>query len=60
MGYLICTFLLVAFFVKAMGKRKLWVAITMALVSTVVSYLLFDTLLKTTLPVGILSGLLRG
>jgi hypothetical protein len=58
MGYLICNFLLIAFLVGVVGKRNLRVGSLAGLMGTVASYLLFDVLLKTTLPKGFLSGIL--
>lgn len=60
LGYLITTFLLIAFLVGAFGTKKWWVVITIALISTVGSYLLFDTLLKASLPKGLLGSILGG
>ena len=59
LGYLISTLLLIGFLVGAFGTKKWWVVITVALISTVASYLLFDTLLKASLPKGLLEGILR-
>jgi len=58
LGYLISTFLLIIFLVGAPGRKKWWVVITVALLSTAVSYLLFDTLLEASLPKGILGSIL--
>jgi len=59
LGYLITTLLLIGFLVGAFRTKKWWVVITVALISTGVSYLLFDTLLKASLPKGLLEGVLR-
>jgi putative tricarboxylic transport membrane protein len=59
LGYLITTLLLIGFLVGTFRTKKWWVVVTVALISTGVSYLLFDTLLRTTLPKGLLEDILR-
>lgn len=54
LGYLISTFLLIALLFGAIGKRKWWMVIMVALFSTMASYLIFGVLLKSQLPAGIL------
>ncbi len=56
LGYLISTFLLIALLFGAIGQKKWWVVIIVAVFSTLASYLVFAILLKTPLPVGILGG----
>jgi putative tricarboxylic transport membrane protein len=57
LGFLISTFLLMAFLLRSAGHK--WRAsIGTAVLSALACYLLFDTLLKATLPEGILKGLL--
>jgi putative tricarboxylic transport membrane protein len=58
LGYLVSTFLLIAFLVGVVGKNKWVVAILFAFLSALVSYLLFGVMLKTQLPTGILRGIL--
>ena len=57
LGFLISTFLLMAFLFYSAGHR--WrTSIGTAVLSALACYLLFDTLLKATLPAGLLKGLL--
>ena len=53
LGYIISSFLLVAFLMRAVEPQKWLVAIGIALLSSFGSYMLFVTLLGTTLPKGI-------
>ena len=54
LGYMISTFLLIAFLSLAIGSQKWWLAILAAFISSVVSYLIFGLLLGASLPAGIL------
>jgi putative tricarboxylic transport membrane protein len=54
LGYLVSTFLLISLLVGAIGKRKWWLVILFAFLSTLISYLIFGILLKTELPAGIM------
>ena len=56
LGYLVSTFLLISVLVRVIGKRKWWVVLLFAFLSTLVSYLIFGVLLKTQLPVGIMGS----
>ncbi|MFA6507318.1 MAG: tripartite tricarboxylate transporter TctB family protein [Treponemataceae bacterium] len=56
-GYLITTFLFMVFATRLMEPRKWWVSILIALLASVVSYLLFSVLLEVQLPKGLLSFL---
>ncbi len=56
LGYLISTFLLIAFLMRATGPKKWWLVILFALCSALGSYLVFDVLLKTQLPAGFLGS----
>jgi putative tricarboxylic transport membrane protein len=58
LGFLISTFLLMAFLLYVVGRRKLTLTMATALVSAFVCHLLFNSLLNASLPMGILSGLL--
>ena len=53
-GYLIATFALIMFLLSIGTRAKLWVDIASALAITVVSYLIFYTLLDIKLPQGML------
>jgi putative tricarboxylic transport membrane protein len=57
-GYLVSTFLLIFFLMKFVGRTKWLNGIVFALLSTIFSYLLFEILLKTQLPAGLLKGVL--
>lgn len=56
LGYLISTFLFIAFLVGISGK-KWWVVIIYAFFAALASYLIFGLLLKAQLPGGMLEGL---
>lgn len=58
LGFLISTFFLMAFLLLAVGGRKWLEAIGTALISAFVCHLLFNSLLKASLPAGLLKGLL--
>ena len=53
LGYLISVFLLISFLLRAIESIKWWVVITVALSSSVCSYLLFGVVLETQLPAGL-------
>lgn len=53
-GYLVSSFLLIVFLMRAIEPRKWWLVITVAFLSSLVSYLVFDVLLGVSLPIGIL------
>jgi putative tricarboxylic transport membrane protein len=55
LGYLISVFLLIAFLLRVIEPMKWWLVITIALLSSVLSYLMFGVLLSTPLPAGLLS-----
>lgn len=54
LGFVLCTFLLIAFFVWVIGKRNWFVSFIAALFTTAASYLLFEILLDAQLPKGVL------
>jgi putative tricarboxylic transport membrane protein len=58
LGYLVSTFLFVAFLMKFVGRTKWLNGMVFAFLTTIISYLLFDILLKTQLPAGLLKGVL--
>jgi putative tricarboxylic transport membrane protein len=58
LGYLVSTFLLIVFLMKFVGRTKWLNGIVFAVLSTLFSYLLFEILLKTQLPEGLLKGVL--
>jgi len=53
-GYLVCSFLFVAFLMAMPGTKKWWVILIYAFSSTFAFYLLFDLFLNTQLPSSIL------
>ncbi len=53
LGYILSSFFLVAFLLCTVEPQKWWVAVGIALLSSFGSYMLFVTLLGTTLPKGI-------
>jgi hypothetical protein len=55
LGYLITTFLVMLFLYKCIEPQKWWVALFGALLSTILTYLLFGVALKTFFPEGIFS-----
>jgi hypothetical protein len=55
LGYLITTFLVMLFLYKCIEPQKWWVALSAALLSTILTYLLFGVALKTFFPEGIFS-----
>ena len=54
LGYLISVFLLIGFLLRVIEPMRWWLMITIALLSSVLSYLLFGVLLSTPLPAGLL------
>lgn len=54
LGFIVCTFLLIAFYVWVIGKHNWFVSFIAALSTAVASYLLFEILLDAQLPKGIL------
>ncbi len=58
LGFLISIFFLMVFLLLAVGGQKWRGVIGTAVLSALVSYLLFDTLLKASLPAGLLKGIL--
>lgn len=57
LGFLLCTFFLMFFILKVVGCQKWFFTIWISLLTTMASYVLFQKLLQTQLPPGIL-GLL--
>ena len=57
-GFLICTFLLVAFYLKVIAARRWPVSLTFAAAVALSAHLFFDVLLKAELPRGLLTWLL--
>jgi len=57
LGFLLCTFLLVAFYLKLIAQRRWPVALTFAAAVALTSHLFFDVLLKAELPLGLLDWL---
>jgi len=55
LGYLVTTFLVMLFLYKAIEPQKWWVALSGALLSSILTYLLFAVALKTFFPEGIFS-----
>jgi putative tricarboxylic transport membrane protein len=58
LGFLLCTFLLVAFYLKVIAARGWLVTLTFAAAVALASHFFFDVLLKADLPRGLLSGLI--
>jgi len=54
-GYLLTTFLLIVFLLRAVERQKWWLVVVVAFCTALVTYLLFGILLNTPLPAGILS-----
>jgi putative tricarboxylic transport membrane protein len=57
LGFLVCTFLLVAFYLKVIATRRWLVSLSFAATVALAAHLFFNTLLKAELPTGLLSGL---
>ena len=53
-GYLVSSFSLIVFLLLAVEAQKWWLAMAVAILCSVCSYLMFDLLLDVPLPVGIL------
>jgi putative tricarboxylic transport membrane protein len=58
LGFLLCTFLLVAFYLKVIAARGWLVTLSFAAAVALASHVFFDVLLKAELPSGLLSGLI--
>ena len=58
LGFLFCTFLLVAFFLKVVAARGWLVTLSFAAAVALASHVFFDVLLKAEMPTGLLSWLL--
>lgn len=56
LGFLLCTFLSMLFFTKVIEPRKWFSAIFFSAITSVSSYILFEILLKSQLPRGVLMG----
>lgn len=54
LGYIISTFLLIAFLLRAIEPQKWWLVIVVAFLCSLVSFLVFGLLLDAQLPPGIL------
>jgi putative tricarboxylic transport membrane protein len=54
LGYLISVFFLIGFLLRIVKPLKWWLVVVVALLSSVLSYLIFGSLLSTPLPSGIL------
>ena len=57
-GFLFCTFLLVAFYLKVIAARGWLVTLSFAATAALASHFFFDVLLRADLPRGLLSGLI--
>ena len=57
LGFILCTFLLVAFYLRLIAARRWTSALTFAAVVALLSHLFFDVLLKAELPRGLLDWL---
>ena len=58
LGFLVCTFMLVAFYLKVIAARRWLVSLCFAAAVALTSHFFFDVLLKAELPRGLLSWLL--
>jgi len=56
LGYILSTFLFIAFLLRAVERQKWWLVVVVAFCTSLVIYLLFGLLLNTPLPAGILSA----
>jgi len=54
LGYLLSTFLFIAFLLQAVERQKWWLVFVVAFLTSLAIYLLFGLLLDTPLPAGIL------
>jgi len=53
LGYLITTFGLMAFLLSMIGRPKLWIQVTAALIIALISYIIFHAWLNVQLPKGV-------
>jgi putative tricarboxylic transport membrane protein len=58
LGFLVCTFLLVAFYLKVIAARRWLVSLCFAAAVALTAHFFFDVLLKAELPSGLLSWFL--
>ena len=58
LGFLFCTFLLIAFYLKVIAARRWLVTLSFAAAVALASHFFFVVLLKADLPRGLLSGLI--
>ena len=58
LGFVVCTFLLVAFYLKVIAARRWLVSLCFAAAVALTSHFFFDVLLKAELPRGLLSWFL--
>ncbi len=58
LGFLFCTFLLVAFYLKVVAERSWLTSVSFAAAVALVSHLFFDVLLNAQLPRGALGWLM--
>jgi len=58
LGFLFCTFLLVAFYLKVIAARRWPVTLSFAAAVALASHFFFDVLLKAEMPRGLLSWLI--
>ena len=56
LGYILSTFLFIAFLLRAVERQKWWLVVVVAFCTSLVIYLLFGLLLNSPLPAGILSA----
>ena len=55
-GFSICTFLAMVFYVRVIGSQKWISAVLFAVITTLISYMLFEMVLKAQLPPGFLGN----
>lgn len=55
-GFSICTFLVMVFYVRVIGSQKWISAVLFAVITTLISYMLFEIVLKAQLPPGFLGN----
>lgn len=60
LGFLICTWLLMTYLFWGKGAKRKGIAITGAIIVTIVSFIIFRTLLNVRLPLGILKPFFYG
>lgn len=56
LGFVLASFLLMSYFFLAAGYRKWYVAVVLAFISTALAYILFEVLLESNLPKGVLGS----